>query len=71
MTHERVDTDNCFTHKGKTYCISGLSQYELTPDAKEDYYIMDRVICVDISDSESIFYDMSMNLISSENIFEK
>lgn len=71
MTHERVDTENMFSHRNSVYQIVGLPQYELTLDAKEDFYLMDRVICVDISDSETLFYDMSMNQISSENILRK
>lgn len=71
MTHERVDKENIFCHSGSTYQIVGLPQYELTLDSKEDYYLMDRVICVDISDSETLFYDMSMNQIPSENILKK
>lgn len=71
LAHERVDTENMFSHRGISYQIFGLPQYELMPDSKEGYYLMDRVICVDISDSETIFYDMSMNLIPSENILKK
>ena len=71
LSHERVDTENCFSHRGSTYQIVGLSQYDVVEDTREDYYVMDRVICVDISDSETLFYDMSMNQIPSENIFQK
>lgn len=60
-----------FRHRNSLYQIVGLPQYELTLGSKEDFYLMDRVICVDISDSETLFYDMSMNQISSENILRK
>ena len=71
LSHERVDTDNCFSHRGSIYQIVGLPQYEVVQDTREDYYLMDRVICLDIPDSVTLFYDMSMNLIPSENIFQK
>ena len=60
FTHARVDTDGAFTYDGQDFKVCAPQYQAQRTSEGEDFYIMDRIICVD----GIHFYDMSMNDVS-------
>ena len=60
FTHASVDTDGAFTFHGRDYLVSAPQYRPQRTTDGEDFYEMDRIVCVD----GIHFYDMSMNEIS-------
>ena len=60
FSHARVDTEGRFTYSGHSYCVTARQYSPELTSAGEEYFAMDRIVCVD----GIHFYDMEMRDVS-------